>query len=470
MNRRLRRYGIGVWGLVVCLFAAAPPAEQAALDRITAPALRGDLTYLASDELLGRMTPSPGLDLAADFIANGLHKSGLSPAPDGTYFQADNMLRISIPHDGVQLTLQHAGESIDVPVSGLAVRSANGFDYASAPVRRLPMSGAIPAVTGQIVAGDASRWSDENLLSDLKAMRPGLILLLSRTVDARRDPPPTFLEQADGPHIPIIRVRDSAALRLLNAEGDLTVSVHVPQPRTESLTLRNVVGVLPGSDPVLSKQYVLVTAHYDHLGATRRGVFHGANDNASGTASIMEIGAALAALPQHPRRSIVFMAFFGEEEGLLGSYYYASHPLFPLKDTVANLNLEQMGRTDEKTGREVGSYAISGPSYSTLPAILAEGAKLEDVTTWVRKDADDFFDRSDNYAFAVHGVPAHTVAVAFEFPDYHAPGDTVDKIDFDNMAKVDRGIAAGVLRLANQTDPPKWSDSRAVAAWREAGK
>ncbi len=403
-----RRCGIVAWSLAVCLLAA-PPAEKAALDHITAPALRADLTYLASDELQGRMTPSSGLDLAADFIAAGFHKSGLNPAPDGTYFQADNMLRINIPHDGMQLKLQHDADSIDVPISGLTVRSAAALNLSSAPVRRLPVNGELEAqgaipVTGMIVAGDASRWSDETLLADLAAMRPRLILLISGTTGTRGDPPPTYLEQADAPHIPIIRVRDSAALRVFRSGGDLTASVHVPQPRTESLTMRNVVGLLPGSDPVLSKQYVVVTAHYDHLGATRRGIFHGANDNASGTASIMEIGSALAALPQHPKRSIVFIAFFGEEEGLLGSYYYVGHPLYPLRDTVANLNLEQMGRTDERTGRELGAYAVSGPSYSNLPAILAEGAKLENVTTWARKDADDFFDRKSNYAFAVHGV------------------------------------------------------------------
>ncbi len=222
---------------------------------------------------------------------------------------------------------------------------------------------------------------------------------------------------------------------------------------------------------MLSRQFVLLTAHYDHLGVGPRGIFHGADDNASGTAPVMEIAAALAALPQPPKRSVVFLAFFGEEEGLLGSYYYASHPLFPLKDTVADVNLEQMGRTDERTGKQLGSYAVTGPAYSNLPAILAEGAKLEGVTTWARRDADAFFDRRRQLRLRyIHGVPAHTVAVAFEFPDYHAPGDTVDKIDFDNMAKVDRGIAAGILRLANQPDPPQWSDSPATTAWREAGK
>jgi hypothetical protein len=85
-----------------------------------------------------------------------------------------------------------------------------------------------------------------------------------------------------------------------------------------------------------------------------------------------------------------------------------------------------------------------------------------------RSDADEFFDRSDNYAFALHGVVAHTIAVAFEFPDYHKMSDTADKIDYENMAKVDRAIAAGVVAIADRTEAPAWSDSKAAAIYRNA--
>jgi Zn-dependent M28 family amino/carboxypeptidase len=172
----------------------------------------------------------------------------------------------------------------------------------------------------------------------------------------------------------------------------------------------------------------------------------------------------------HPKRSILFMTVFGEEEGLMGSSYYARHPLVPLKATVADINLEQMGRTDEKTGKEERAFAFTGPSFSDLPKIMTQAAKSEGIGVYRRDDADDYFDRSDNYSFAQFGVIAHTVAVAFEYPDYHALGDTIDKIDFPNMAAVDRGVAAGLVALADEPGILQWSDAKGAAVYRDAGR
>jgi Zn-dependent M28 family amino/carboxypeptidase len=182
----------------------------------------------------------------------------------------------------------------------------------------------------------------------------------------------------------------------------------------------------------------------------------------------MEIAGALAGLNPRPQRSILFLTFFGEEEGLLGSYYYAAHPLEPLRSTVADINLEQMGRPDDPAGTNRNGILMSGLSFSDLPASLSEAAKWEGVTLRKRADSDDFFDRSDNYAFALHGVIAHTLAVAFDFPDYHRASDTADKIDYENMARVDRAVAAGVIAIADRPAPPAWSDSKAAGIYREA--
>jgi Zn-dependent M28 family amino/carboxypeptidase len=185
---------------------------------------------------------------------------------------------------------------------------------------------------------------------------------------------------------------------------------------------------------------------------------------------VIEIANALAALSPRPKRSILFMTFFGEEEGLLGSYYYAHTPLFPLANTVADINLEQMGRTDDTSGRRALSFTFSGTSYSNLPAIMSAAARTEGIETWTLRDSDEYFDRSDNYAFALHGVVAHTIFVAAEFPDYHALGDTWEKIDYANMAKVDRGVAAGIVAVADDPEPPKWSNAKPAAIYRDAGR
>ena len=161
--------------------------------------------------------------------------------------------------------------------------------------------------------------------------------------------------------IPVLTIHDSQTIAWLDGlpTGDTqaSFSLSLVAPVEKPVKLRNVVGLLRGSDPKLKETYVLVTAHYDHLGRwpTLEGdqIYNGANDDASGTASVIELAQALATPRLKPRRSVVFLTFFGEESGLLGSRFYAKHPVVPLDKTVVNLNLEQVGRTDDSDGTQV---------------------------------------------------------------------------------------------------------------------
>jgi Zn-dependent M28 family amino/carboxypeptidase len=307
----------------VGFFVAGALFAQPPLDRITPDSLRASITYLASDELEGRATPSPGLDKAADFIAEQFKKAGLEPI-DGSYFQ-----------------------------------------------------------TATVFGGSA----------------------------------------------------------------------------------RNVVGLLRGSDPTLRNSYIIVSAHYDHVGLAKSGddlIFNGANDDASGTASVIELAKAMAAAK--PKRSILFMTFFGEERGLLGSKYYGQHPLVPLSSTIAQINLEQMGRTDASNGPQIKGANLTGFDMSNLPEILARAAEAQGVRIWKDEASSDrYFGLSDNQSLADLGIPAHTVSVAYQFPDYHKVSDTADKIDYENMAAVDRAIALGLLKIANDSGAPIWNESYAPA-------
>jgi hypothetical protein len=482
IKRRIRRFEMKNFLVLLLLAIAAtlaaarlgalPAAEQAALDRISAASLKTNLSYLASDELEGRGTPSHGLDLAADYIAAQFQHEGLSPAArDGSYFQVAAFVQVEPRMEGIRLLLHSQGpdsnpKPIEIPKDEIRVQSAAALDVTDGQVLTLPANGAIPPVEGMIVAGAASRYGREALLEQLQSRRPAMILLFGKT--AHHGSPKKFEDDLSLHHAPVIRIDDAEAFGFLGKNARFAVSLHVPQPAVKQATLRNVAALLPGSDAMLRDQYVLLTAHYDHLGKTAKGIFHGANDNASGTASVIEIAGALATLNPHPKRSILFITFFGEEEGLLGSYYYAHSPLVPLSSTVANINLEQMGRTDDASGRHLLSFMITGPSFSNLPSILSDAAKPEGIATWRLGDADAYFARSDNYGLALHGVVAHTIAVAAEFPDYHALGDTSEKIDYENMARVDRGVAGGVLRVANEPQTPKWSPAPEAAVYREA--
>lgn len=226
--------------------------------------------------------------------------------------------------------------------------------------------------------------------------------------------------------------------------------------------VRNVIGVLRGSDAKLKDTYIFVTAHYDHLGKTTRDVpdkiYNGANDDGSGTVSVMELAKALGSLKKHPKRSIVFMCVWGEELGLQGSRYYGEHPIVPVEKTIADVNLEQVGRTDDTEGPRVNAVSMTGEDYSDVGKIFEVAGKQVGVEVQRHPQySDAFFGRSDNQALADLGVPAHTICTAFMYPDYHGPADTWDKIDYANMAKVDALVAVGLLTIANSPTEPRWN-------------
>lgn len=245
--------------------------------------------------------------------------------------------------------------------------------------------------------------------------------------------------------------------------------------------VRNVIGILRGTDPKMKDSFVLVTGHYDHLGMRTPPevgtpslnedlIFNGANDDGSGTVGVIECARALAAMK--PKRSIVFMCFWGEEMGLRGSGYYCKNPVFPLKDTVTNINLEQIGRTDDTEGPRVSEFNLTGFDYTDLATYLSKAASPFGVkVTMHAKLSGPYFNASDNAAFAQAGIPANTISTSYEFPDYHRVGDEWPKVDYENMTKIVRSVCAGVWSVANSKQPVKWNEAndktkRYVDAWK----
>jgi len=454
----------------VCL--AGVLCAAIAFDRISADSLRTNITWLAADQRGGRMTPSPGLEASADYLAMQFRLFGLTPSgTEGTFFQTATFAQITEKPSEFRMTLEAGSRRLSIGGNSVTVRSLAAIDYQNEPVVHLsgrPLSGRIPEIAGRVVAGDEGFATDAELYL-LEAQKPALIILTIDGPRPKEEEP--VLEDADPSIAPVIRIYNRAAAALLEG-SEARLTLHVATPVRHDVTLRNVAGMLRGSDPALRDQVVIVSAHYDHLGVKPPGrgnrIFHGANDNASGDASLIEIAKALGAEP-HPRRSVLFLAVFGEEEGLLGSAYYVRHPLVPIARTVADINLEQLGRTDSSDGPEIDRFALTGPSYSDLAQVMTAAAKAVGTAVYRKDTADDYFDRSDNYSFALAGIVAHTVVVAFEFPDYHAVSDEAGKIDYGNLVKVDRGIAAGVAAVANAAEAPKWS-VKAARTYRDAGR
>jgi len=461
-----------------CLAVAGQtlPSPAEISSRLTANGLRADVSFLASDALQGRGTPSPGLDIAAEFVAAQYRRAGLDPAGDDGYFQTAHYVSVTPNPEGPELTLEIGGQTLKAGKQGLGLQEPAAIDLAQAGAVKAPAeAAALEALTAEQVRGkvlivDASSGGFavmRRIPALAGALKPAAVILLRPEMPGMGGAR-ARLREASGEPVPIVTVSDSAIRNALAAAspGPLngTVSLHIAAPASTPVTLKNVVGVLRGSDPALKDTYVLVTAHYDHLGVRGTGegdhIYNGANDDASGTASVIEIANTLSALPSRPKRSIVFVALFGEELGLVGSRYYGAHPIFPLAKTVADLNLEQMGRTDDVTGPRVGVVNVTGFDYTSLAGSLKRAAEPFGID--VVKDeqsSDPFFARSDNQAFADAGVPAHTLSVGYVFPDYHKPGDEWPKIDYENMAKVDRAVARFVYGVADSTAVPEWNAS-----------
>jgi hypothetical protein len=230
------------------------------------------------------------------------------------------------------------------------------------------------------------------------------------------------------------------------------------RPHVDVLQAENVLGYVEGTD--LKNELVIVTAHYDHIGTSGGEVYNGADDDGSGTVALLEMAQAFAqakAEGHGPRRSLLFMPVSGEEKGLLGSEYYSDHPVFPLEATVADLNIDMIGRTDSahsNSGPYV--YIIGSDRLSTELHDINEKANKEhvslslDYTFNAPDDPNRFYFRSDHYNFARYGVP-----VIFYFSgvheDYHQPGDEVEKIRFDLLEQRARLVFATAWELANRT-------------------
>jgi hypothetical protein len=440
--------------------AEIPAGARSVLGRISADSMRGHTSFLASDLLQGRATPSPGLDLAAEYIAAQFRRAGLEPGGDDGYFQTANFLSLTPSTEGLSFK---AGDAM-VDAANLSADATVGVAADDAEAIKWAEGQSVEGKVALVYAADFRAAVAAR--RQLAGQRPSLIVLTGPGGVRMRARNPLIAADARGRSPAVLYVRDAKVAAEVEkaAPGPLPfrITARVPEPAATAVKLRNVVAILRGSDPVLKDTCVLATAHYDHMGVRASGdgdrIFNGANDDASGVVTLIETAAALAQLNPRPRRSIVFVALFGEELGLLGSRYYSAHPVFPLAKTVADVNLEHMGRTDSGQGSNAGMVNFTGHDFSDVPAVFAKAGEATGVKVVKdEKNSDLYFARSDNQALADVGVPAHTISVTYEFPDYHRPGDEWEKLDYDNMALVGRMVALGLSMIADNPQAPRWN-------------
>ncbi|HEX6182458.1 MAG TPA: M28 family peptidase [Pyrinomonadaceae bacterium] len=513
-------------GRAVTQAKADPAGWRAALEQVSAESMRGHLSFLASDALEGRRTPSRGLDIAAEYIAAQFRRAGLEPVGNDGYFQTASWslsardasaFRMSFggaaPAPGVRpeqlgVGFSIAGFSLWEPEGELSLSGARllKLDYANVPagLTREQVGGRVVVTElPAIPRGDQARAlqvlrEQNDFLARMRELGARLVLSFDRRSErARGGRAPRIIDpegrgsSRNAPELglggtqtaPLVVVYGAEASRFFDSlpagEGAATLDARIPAPVETPIKVRNVAGILRGSDPALKETYVIVSAHYDHIGvregcdASREDcINNGANDDGSGTVGVIELASALSKLKVRPKRSILFLTFFGEELGLVGSRYYGRHPLVPLKQTIAQLNMEQIGRTDDSEGPQVGTLAVTGFDFSDVGATLQRAGETEGVRVYKHPTkSDSYFSRSDNQSLADAGIPAHTAGVTFQFPDYHAVGDHWDKIDYANMAKVTRAVGRAALLVADSAQEPRWDEQNPkAAAYVEAWK
>jgi len=474
--------------LLTALFLATPIVGDAdALERglagIEATTIRADLEFLAADVMAGRDTPSDELEFAAGFLLNRVQRLGLTPGANGEWFQSYELQRSALSED-CRLFLDWSKLSFEL-------RPLEGFLWISCLRAEASISGTTVCI------GDASKESlaqlPDGILEGRWALATSVPRMLQTTrrrlsragavgllvvpaeeptdeevvrLDRATERTRSRLEPADyelaldrsededaKQDFPIVQLLPATATQWLSVFGreqllagsvlELTVREE-RRLETEVTSVRNLCALLPGTDPERAAEVIVCSAHYDHVGVRDDVIYPGADDNASGTAGLLALAEAL--VTRGPLdRSVLFVWLSGEEQGLWGSKAFCtSVPLDPLLHVAMNLNLDMIGRTasDELYITPSRDHEAFGP----LSELAYELSALEGFP--VLQAQDEFYRASDHYNFArILEVPTVFLSTG-DHPDYHAPGDTPDKIDVEKLSRVVRLAARLVERMA----------------------
>jgi len=495
---------------------AQPDASIKYAATVTASDLKKHLTIIAGPEMEGRETATAGQKKAATYIEDYFRSLGLAPGNANAYQQVfslmeDTILSTELTIAGIQykygkdymmparFNQNKQVTSASVVFAGYGISDSSYNDYAGLPVKDAiivvasgePKSGGNYNTTG---TGRPSAWSSlpKKIEAAYKQGAAGVLVLSPRIIGI--DSAVASNLRRTGTYFPVRQTREMYALNYANISQSVFKDVfgatyadsilqkidksaafsttdyktigknivfNYSESAYEKANSSNVLAVLEGTDK--KDEYVFVTAHYDHLGTRGGSVYYGADDDGSGTVSVLEMAEAFSKAKtagNGPRRSMVFMTVSGEEKGLWGSAYYCDNPVFPLDKTTVDLNIDMVGRIDPKriSGDSLNYVYVIGDdkiSSELKPVSESTNKKYTNLELDYKyndaKDPERIFYRSDHYNFARKGVP-----ILFYFngthDDYHRPSDTVDKINFNVMEKRVRLIFHTAWEMANRNE------------------
>jgi hypothetical protein len=462
---------------------AQPALAEEIKSTIKARQLESHIGFLASDEMRGRATGSPELDIAASYIASRYVAYGVKPfasAPD--FFQRFNLYRTFAPSE---VALKLADSSF---TAGTTLAFVAGSDTSvSAPVvfagyGNTDIELDPKLVKGKIVVVLAGKTDDTTptavfMLAPEKRVRAqaagaaGLIELyshpqvpfhvLSRYLSAPKLDVPT------GKTIPHVWVKETGkaweALLTTKRKKPLEATVSVSGSKSVPVAARNVIGWAPGTDSALKNQFIVITAHYDHVGvkkspANADSIFNGARDNGIGTAALLSAARYFTRSPG--KRPVLFAAVTAEEEGLLGSKYFAAHPPVPAAVMVFNLNMDGAGYNDTSL------ISVIGFDHVNSEALAKEAAEAFSLKAGGDPVPDQkLFYRTDHYHFALLGIPVASISTGITGFDqaimkyYHQAADEPQTLDYDYLEKYTQAITYFARRLADMKELPYWKES-----------
>jgi aminopeptidase YwaD len=471
---------------------------------ITAGELLKHVKYLSSDKLMGRKSGSKGAEAAAQYIADEFKSYGLKPvAPNGSFFQDFEFVAGVKLGDGNSLSLEIDGvpvsATLDKDFRPLGFSSSESFagsivfvGYGISDTAKkydeyagLDVKGKAVMVLRNSPPTDSSRdFGQFNSLrykaSKARELGARVLIVVTGPEDSDTDDlmKLSFDNATGNAGLPAVNITRKTADLLLASAGknikELQKGINQSKsPRSLELpkvfmrlktdlkeireTTKNVVGYLEGNDPVLKNQMIIFGAHYDHLGMGGEGsgslkpdtvaIHHGADDNASGTSGVLELAQAFSGMKSTLKRSMLFISFTGEELGLLGSGYYANHPLLPLDRAIAMINMDMIGRLNNRT---LIVYGVG-----TSPGFEELVKKHNKDSAFVLKLNKDGYGPSDHASFYGKQIPVFHFFTDIH-SDYHRPSDTFDKLNYEGEEKIVRYIEGIAEELDQSTDRPQY--------------
>jgi len=443
--------------------------------------IEGHIYFLADDVLKGRATGSPELKIAASYLANSFRRYGVKPNPKtGTYYQKVKLKRVSPPNDAsIEINNQAITNYAFINAASMSSNQDAIFlnygladDYKGKDVKgKIIVVKAGSAETKDTRAAFGLRRTKQKLAKEHGVM--AIMELLNADdnmwsfIDHNFNEPSLTVDlgddKSDDNQIAYIWVLDKEGNMAEELSTIKTISskISIGDKYEEAVVSQNVIGIVEGTDPNLKDEYIIYSAHYDHVGIgapdeTGDTIYNGARDNAVGTTTVLSMAENLAKYPT--KRSALFILFTGEEKGLLGSKFYVENPVLPLNQMVYCFNSDNAGYNDTSLISVVG-----------LTRTTAEKNIFSAAETFGLKAIEDpakeqgLFDRSDNVNFAKKGIPAPTFSLGFTAFNgdvtkyYHRPGDEAQTLDYDYLLKFFRAYILAGRNIANDTATPVWN-------------